>query len=173
MNLKFICAFMFMEAVGLFFSKPIYSQSKTEDMQLKAAYLYNFAKYIKWPNEFEQFVIGIYKDEKLQEAFYNTIKERKVTAKDIVFLEIEAPENLLQCHMIYLTSLNSMRLSSVIKTIKFNSILIVTEDDLIEKGAMISFAVINKKPRFKLKQSLCIKSGLIAREGLLKLAILE
>ncbi len=173
MAFKFIFAFLYIIALNLFFIKPVYAQDEVDNMQqLQAAYLYNFAKYIQWPNEFEEFVIGIYKDEKLQDAFYHTIKERKILGKNIIFKEISIPESALQCHMIYLTSAYSGRLASINKVIKTNSILIVTEDDLIKKGAMVSFILIDEKFKFKMKHSLVTQNGLLVREGLLKLAII-
>jgi hypothetical protein len=44
---------------------------------------------------------------------------------------------------------------------------------MIKKGAMISFVVEDEKLRFKLKKASLASAGLVASDGLLKLAIVQ
>jgi hypothetical protein len=76
------------------------------------------------------------------------------------------------CQIIYLPESSSHELSLLKGATAGRSILIVTEVDLIKKGAGISFVVEGDRLRFKLKKSILADVGLTASEGLLKLAIL-
>lgn len=140
--------------------------------ELQAAYLYNFAKYIKWPNDAPLFVIGVVsKDTETIELFESKLRGKKVGGKEIVVKKIKAHEESGDCNIVYLSESESKNLNSLIQEISGKSILVVTEDDLIKKGAMISFIVQDDNLKFKLKTKLILDAGLLPSEGLLKLAI--
>lgn len=139
--------------------------------ELQAAYLYNFAKYIKWPAEPEEFVIGVFGDEDMMKIFQKTLKEKKVGGKGIKLKKMNKGEESLECHIVYLSESNSKELGMLKEIIRDKSILIVTEKDMIKKGASISFVVEDEQLKFKLKKSALFETGLVPSEGLLKLAI--
>lgn len=151
--------------------KPSLAQTSSYG-ELQAAYMYNFAKYIKWPQEKQKFIIGVFGDAEIMDGLQTTLKEKKIGGKEVVLKKITSTEELAECHIIYLPESNSKSLSLLINTIAGKSVLVVTEEDLIRKGATISFVVEDDKLRFKLKQSALSKAGLVASEGLLRLAIL-
>jgi hypothetical protein len=138
---------------------------------LQVAYIYNFAKYIKWPAESEEFVIGIYGDDALFEIFNRGLSVKKVSGKPVSIRHIEDPEDVKGCHIIYLPQSHSRELDELDNSARDENTLIVTEADLIKKGASISFTVVNNTLKFKLKESKLTEAGLIASQGLLKLAI--
>jgi hypothetical protein len=140
--------------------------------ELQAAYIYNFAKYIKWPADSDQFVIGVYGDDELLLENFDMLNSKKVGGKPIVVKKIKSPEDILTCHIAYLPQSNSSKLEKLLRAAEGHHVLIVTEDDMIKKGASISFTVINNALKFKLKESTLTAAGLTASQGLLKLAIL-
>lgn len=140
--------------------------------ELQSAYIYNFAKYIKWPAEYQTFTIGVFGDADIMDQLAKTLKGKKIGGKEITLKKIGSAEESAQCHIVYLPSSKSKDLPSLLKAVNGKSVLVVTEEDLIKKGAVISFVVEDDKLRFKLNQSAMTKAGLIAAEGLLKLAII-
>lgn len=140
--------------------------------ELQAAYMFNFAKYISWPGEKSSFVIGIFGETDILEDLQTTLKGKKVSGKEIQLRKIDVLEKVIECQIVYLPSSASGELASLLKVISGKNILLVTEDDLIKKGASISFIIDDDKLRFKLSKSVLLKSGLEASEGLLRLAIL-
>lgn len=146
------------------------AQSSYEELQ--AAYIYNFAKYIKWPEETPSFVIGIFGDPTFIETLRNTLKGRRISGKQVEIRLIEKFEQSLECNIVFVPSSGSKSVVSLCSTVVGKNVLVVTEDDLIKKGAYISFIVKDDKLVFKIKQDALVKAGLKASEGLLKLAIL-
>lgn len=142
--------------------------------ELQAAYLYNFAKYISWPEESQQFVIGIFHEAEIMDELITVLNGKKVRGKVIVLKKITTTEELQECNIIYVSGSNSKSLSLLTESLpgKGKGVLIVTEEDMIKKGAIISFVIEDDKLRFKLKASALDKAGLVASDGLLKLAIL-
>jgi hypothetical protein len=151
--------------------EPVQAQSSSYG-ELQAAYVYNFAKYITWPNEGTEFVIGVYKDDDIWSAFESTLKGKKVRGKSVSLKKITNPDALKECHIVYISESNSRNLNTLLASLSGKSVLIVTEEDLLKKGASISFVIEEDKLRFKVKKSALADAGLVASEGLLKLAIL-
>jgi hypothetical protein len=141
--------------------------------ELQAAYLFNFSKYIKWPVESKTFVIGIYGQADILAELQRLLSAKKAGGKVILLKEITSVDELSECHIIYLPESNSRSLALVKETVADKSILIVTEEDLIKKGATISFVVEDDRLKFKLKQTALSRAALTASEGLLRLAILQ
>jgi hypothetical protein len=140
---------------------------------LQVAYIFNFAKYVKWPKEGSTIVIGIYGEVKNIEYWTTLLSEKKVRNKPIQLKRIETLTNLDDTNIIYVPESGSEDFKLLADATAGKSILLVTEDDLIKRGAAISFVVEDDRLKFKLKQSALTDIGLTATEGLLKLAILK
>jgi hypothetical protein len=140
--------------------------------ELQAAYLYNFAKYIRWPGDVQQFVIGVYGEEpEILEVLESTLKGKRVAGKEIHLKRLLKPEDVTTCHMVYIPAEEDGVLADITPLVSGKSILLVTEEDLTRRGAMISFIVEEDRLRFKLRKDALSQSGLIVSEGLLNLAI--
>jgi hypothetical protein len=140
--------------------------------ELQAAYLFNFAKYIKWPGESKVFAIGIFGEADIMDDLESTLKDKKVGGRTIELKIITSMEHLSEFQIVYLPESASKDLNRLKEAVIGKSILIVTEEDLIKKGAAISFIVEDDRLRFKLKRSVLAEAGLVVSEGLLRLAIL-
>lgn len=139
--------------------------------ELQAAYIYNFAKYIKWPGEESTFVIGVYGETEIMEYLQKTLEGKKVGNREIELKIISKSDPFTNYNIIYVSESGSRKIEELADAVSGKSILIVTEDDLIKKGAAISFVVEGDHLRFKLKKSALAAAGLSASEGLIKLAI--
>lgn len=139
--------------------------------ELQAAYLFNFAKYIKWPGETSEFVIGVYGEQEVMELFSNILTGKRAGGKNIRVKIIEEPGDASDCNIVYIASPASRKLKLLTEITEGKSILLVTAEDLITSGAMISFFVEDDKLKFKLKKQTLAETGLTASDGLLKLAI--
>jgi hypothetical protein len=150
----------------------VHVTAQTPSYELQAAYVFNFAKYIQWPSEGEQLMIGVYNDNDVTSEFESTLKGKKVRGREIIVKKVVALEELLQCSILYVAESHSRNIDTLISSLMGKSILIVTEEDLIKKGAAISFVIEEERLRFKVKKKALELAALVASEGLLKLAIL-
>jgi hypothetical protein len=139
--------------------------------ELQAAYIFNFAKYIRWPESDANFVIGVYGETDIMEFLEKTVAYKKVGNRSIELRVIRKSDSFLDCNIIYVPESDSKKVAELTTAIAGKRILIVTEEDLIRRGAAISFVVEDDRLRFKLKKSALADAGLTASEGLLKLAI--
>jgi hypothetical protein len=146
--------------------------AQNSDEELRAAYIYNFAKYIRWPNDNPNFVIGIYgNDNNSEVALQTTLKGKKIAGKDIVIKTLQDNQTIASCNILYCPDIENKQLAAIVEQIAGKNVLLVTKEDLIKKGAMISFLIEDDKIKFKLKKDTLTKAGLTPTEGLLRLAI--
>lgn len=140
--------------------------------ELQAAYIFNFAKYIKWPGNATVFVIGVAGETDILDALQTTLKGKKVGGREIEIRTIATLEEAAACRIVYLPASNSEAIVDLRLAVVGKNVLIVSEEDLIKRGACISFIVEDERLRFKLRKAALEAAGLEASEGLLKLAIL-
>ena len=117
----------------------------------QALYIYNFTKYIQWPNSGGQLVIGV-----LGSGTINIELEKMVNNKGsekLKFVKLSSFDNLGECDIIFLAKDQERNLGLVIDKTKGKSILIISENEKsVEKGAGISFFLEGDKLRFSINK---------------------
>lgn len=154
---------------------PILQDPNSSNAKLKASFIYNFTKYIDWPEKYKEgnFVIGVLGTT----SFYNdlttllntkTVGSQRFEIKS--FTSADAVSGI--CHILFVPAENSSMLPDVLKKIKGKSTLIVTEKPgLAKQGAAINFVVENNKQRFELNKANIEKYNLKVSTTLTALAI--
>ena len=130
---------------------------------IKAAYLYNFAKYVEWPADYvplttadgPAFVIGVVGNDPFGEALATIAREKKVGEKNIVIRHITKSTDDVRCHMIFFpANQNPTLVASVHAKVKDAPILLVGEtDDFLKSGGAISFFIESNRVRFEVSKS--------------------
>jgi hypothetical protein len=154
---------------------PILQDPNVANTKIKATFIYNFTKYIDWPEKYKEgnFVIGVLG----ASSFYNdltTLLTKKTVGKQI--FEIKSFTNSESvtgvCHILFITTENSAQLPDVIKKMKGKSTLIVTEKSgLAKQGSGINFVIENNKQRFELNKTNIEKYNMKVSSTLASLAI--
>lgn len=154
---------------------PILQDPNASNAKLKASYIYNFTKYVNWPDKYKagNFVIGVLGTS----TFYNdltallstkTVGSQKFEIKS--FANAESVSGL--CHILFVPAENSGMLPDVLKKMKGKSTLLITEKPgLAKQGSAINFVVENNKQKFELNKSNIEKYSLKVSSTLTSLAI--
>jgi hypothetical protein len=158
--------------VGISFAN---AQKPTDD-QVKAAFVYNFAKFTEWPSDVMKgpdtpFVIGVFGDDN----FYKTLKVaaegKSVQGKPISVMRIDRIEDGQKCHMIYIGSSQEENLSYILKEMKNFHVLTVGDmSGFAKRGCMINFTRERDYIRFEINVNAAERSGIKMSSNLLKLA---
>lgn len=150
-------------------------QSEEANAKIKAIYIYNFTKYIEWPDNYKEgnFVIGVLGtnlalvNELNKMASSKTVGTQKFEIKNVA-----AASDCAKCHIVYILSDNSAQLSDVIGKVKGKSALIVTDKSgLATKGAGINFFVDDNKQKIELNRSNIEKYKLKVASTLVNMAV--
>jgi hypothetical protein len=141
--------------------------------KIKAIYIYNFTKYIEWPEGYKQgnFVIGVIGN---NAALINELN-KMATSKTVGSQKLEIKNAGVMdgtCHIIYLLSDNSAQLNEVIEKNKSKCTLIITDKaGLAAKGAGINFVIQENKQKIELNRSNIERYKLKVASSLVELAI--
>jgi len=130
-------------------------QSEEATAKIKAIYIYNFTKYIEWPEKYKEgnFVIGFLGSNSALLSKLSEIATKKVGSQNIEIRNITNVENADRFNIIYILSDNSAQLSEVLSKVKGKSTLIVTDKPgLAKQGAGINFVVVENKQKIELNK---------------------
>lgn len=143
--------------------------------EIHSAMLYNFIKYVQWPNESEagDFVVGVMGDEDV----FNTLKQwydgKPKGTKKYVIKKLTAPEEAATCSVVYLGRGKSNQFEAIKGNIAGKPVLTITNGNgLGQKGSCINFKVIDGKLKFEMNQGTFGSSNLKVSSQLSSMAIL-
>jgi hypothetical protein len=143
--------------------------------KIKAIYIYNFTKYIEWPDNYKQgnFVIGFLgSNTALLNDLIEMSKTKKVGSQDIQIRNITTIGDAEQFNIIYILSDNSAKLKEVLSKVKKRSTLIVTDKPgLAKEGAGINFVIEQNKQKIELNKGNIEKYKLKVATTLVDMAI--
>jgi YfiR/HmsC-like len=143
--------------------------------EIHAAMLYNFIKYIQWPDEGSggDFVVGVIGENDV----YNTLKKwydgKPKGSKKYVIKKLSSPSEASSCQVVYIGKAMSRELDDVVNSTAGKSVLTITDGNgLAEKGSCINFKVVNGRLKFELNQGSVASSNLKVSGQLSSMAIL-
>lgn len=143
--------------------------------EIHAAMLFNFIKYVQWPNEADggDFVVGVIGDDNV----YNTLNQwyngKTKGSKKYVIKKLGSAAESSSCQVVYVGKAKNKDFDDIKGVIGDKSILTVTDGNgLGQKGSCINFKVIDGKLKFELNQSTLTSSNLKVSSQLSSMAIL-
>lgn len=155
-------------------SKTTYNQTIDTNAKIKAMFVYNFTKYIEWPQNYKDgnFVIGILGNSSLFSELNSMANSKKAGAQSFEIKNFSSASSVSKCHMLIIASDITSGFSDALSKIKNNSTLIITEKPgLAKQGSAINFVVQNNKQAFELNKANLEKYDLKVSSNLLALAI--
>jgi len=151
------------------------AQDGEQEANLKAAFIYNFTKYIDWGsyNSNYMFVIGVVGDDSpVIPALREIAKSRTINNKRIEIRIIDNLSKLRDCDVVFITKQSRFPLSSILNRLGLGVLTIGESDGYASRGTDFNFVVVNDKLKFEANLNAIAASGLKAGSQLLKLAII-
>jgi hypothetical protein len=149
------------------------------EYQVKAAFLFNFAKFITWPSTAfpspeAPILIGLLGDDPFAGDLTRVIANQRVQGRSFSIVRGTTPASVAHCHLVFFGPAETARLKSLLATLGAMRRPIVTigeHPDFIAAGGMIRFVVENKKVRFEIEPDAATNAGVVVSSKLLSLAI--
>jgi hypothetical protein len=173
---RVMLAFFAVLMITLGLSFPIAQASQPTEAQVKAAFIYNFAKFTEWPSYLlrdpdKPFVIGVLGDDEFYEALKEVVKEKSVQERPVSVRRITKAEDGRSCHVLYIGDSQEENITYIFDTLKDFHVLTVGDiNGFAKKGGMINFVREGKFIRFEINVNAVERSGLKVSAQLLKLA---
>jgi hypothetical protein len=151
------------------------------EYQLKAAFLFNFAKFVEWPPEAfaevrSPLVIGILGKNPFGDGLERTIHGKAISSRPLIFKPISDPAEATNCHVLFISTSEKARMPEILQGLRGASVLTVGETDhFTEDGGMIGFVLVTtqegNKIRFRINDEAARNAGLKISSKLLSLAL--
>jgi len=151
--------------------------SQPAEYEVKAAFLYNFAKFVQWPPEAfpsptAPITICVISDERFQSILGQTLIGKTAQDRPLVVRRLQSPpQDLRQCHIVFVSSAERGTIGDLLTGAKESSVLTVGETDgFAQRGGMVNFVILDNRVRFEINHQSARSSGLRISARLLQLA---
>jgi hypothetical protein len=127
------------------------AQQKPAEYAVKAAYIYNFGKFAKWPSEARTFNICVLGKDPFGGELDRTVAGEAIDGKPIVVRRMLDLNHGLDCQILFLSNSERSRMSSILAQVQNLPILTVSDaPDFVEHGGMIQFELQHDRVRFSI-----------------------
>ncbi|MDO9186266.1 MAG: YfiR family protein [Bacteroidia bacterium] len=167
--------FCFINLIVFYWIISMGVQSDNKEYNLKAAFIYNFTRFIEWDtlNNRNEFIIGVINSSPITESFEEIARTKTVNNKKIIIRHFYTAEEISDCDILFISENSKISLKEILdKTKSKNTLTISEQEGYAKQGTAINFIVINAKLKFEANTKALKSAGLTASSQLLKLAVI-
>jgi len=154
----------------LLFSQLPYAQDSTVEYKVKAAYIYNFTKFVTWVDDSsETFNLCILGDDPFGDLI-DPIEQRSVMGRPIKLFRLDSLKSIKinpHCHILFVSS--SIEGAPAAKDVD-NTLVVGESKGFINGGGMVGFDNAQGKIKFQINLNAIKQSGLKVSAKLLEVA---
>ena len=148
------------------------------EYQVKAAFLYNFVKFVEWPatpavqeGPIEICVLG---KDPFGGALERVVEGKTVNDRPLVIRRIGEIAAARSCQVLFVSASEAGRVSVIIKAVRGWNVLTVSEiERFSERGGIITFLMEGQRVRFRINPKMAASAGLKISSKLLQLAVVR
>jgi hypothetical protein len=150
-------------------------QTPRDESQIKAAFVYNFLKFVEWPAEVfhrpdEPLVVAIVGEGPTAEATEQFLATKQVGERRILVRRVGWEEPLAGVHAVFVTEGDAKKLRYVLAAASARPILSIGEgESFASSGGLIGLVIEQRKVRFDIDMAVAEATGLKVSSKLLAL----
>ncbi len=128
---------------------------RAPEYEVKAAFLYNFAKFVEWPaNAFAQpsapLRICVLGRNPFGASLTSIVQGKSISGRPLESSQMQAPAETRPCHILFISRSDPDALRQALDTIGDLPVLTVSEsDDFLRLGGMVNFVLEQDQVRFE------------------------
>jgi hypothetical protein len=133
-----------------------HAQEQSKEYQIKAAFLFNFAQFVKWPpgafpTADAPFCIGILGDDPFGSALDATVNGETIDSHRLTVVRSQRIEDLKDCQMIFVCRSEEGQVGAILSQLNSKPILTVSDvESFANDGGDIDFFLSDGKVRFEI-----------------------
>ena len=149
---------------------------RISEYQVKAAYLYNFARFVEWPQELfsdktQPLIIGLLGVDPFGEILETTIREKTINGRRLKVRRFHRTADAVACHLLFVGRSEENHAEEILAKLKRFGILTVSEiESFAHVGGIIGFMLIDDRVRFEINTRAANDVGLSISSKLLSVA---
>jgi hypothetical protein len=147
-----------------------------KEYELKAAYLFNFAKFVEWPGKKGEdagapIVLGILGHDPFGARLDDLVRDRRINGREIVVRRFETPAEARAVHVLFIGKDAHLSPWDALGTIRGNGVLTVGESpSFAAHGGIITFVIDDGRLAFEIDMDEADRAGIGISAQLQKLA---
>jgi hypothetical protein len=148
----------------------------SREHQIKAAFVYNFTKFIEWPAQSfpdanAPIIIGVLGETPFATELEQLVRDRKVNGHTILVKRIQSVAEAASTHLLFVSATEDAQLASLRAALESRPIVTVGESSsFAQSGGTITFILQDDKVRFEISTATAEQTGLRISAQLQKLA---
>ncbi len=151
------------------------AQTTLDETRLKAAFIYNFTKFVEWPDEAQApgspMLVGVLGDPALAAAIHETLGDKRVRGHPFVVRHFSSLDNLALCHILVIDSPDKSTVQQILHIARAAPTLTIGEiPGFSDWGGVIELVLEDNKFRFEINEGAARLDGLKISSRLLRLA---
>jgi hypothetical protein len=152
------------------------ASGQVDEYRVKAAFLYNFAKFVEWPSgafqtSNESISICVLGPDPFGRSLEDTLTGRQIEGRKLAVRNISNIKQVANCHILFVSSAGNPHSLPTLREIGTPGILTVGESDTaIAQGAVINFIMEGTRVRFEINLGAADREQLRISSKLLSLA---
>ncbi|MBI9069599.1 MAG: YfiR family protein [Salinivirgaceae bacterium] len=149
--------------------------SQYSEYEIKAAYIFNFAKFVDWPTSSyiqDTIVLGIYNYDPFGIILEKTMIGRKAKGKDWKIVRTNDINELSKCSIVFLSDIEKYEVLEILELFKSKPVITIGDEiiDFCESGGIINFTPQFSEQQFEINNNIANNKGIIISPKLLQLA---
>jgi hypothetical protein len=142
---------------------------------VKAAFLYNFAKFAEWPADIlapgQRLSLCVLGDSAVADALEQTIKGHTIESHELTVQVVSADRPIRSCHLLYIGGIDAKGTVQLIEALKGAPVFTVSDGDrFAELGGVAQLILENDRMRFAINLASAQRARLHLSSKLLSLA---
>lgn len=143
--------------------------------QVKAAFLYNFVRFVEWPahngDAKAPIVIVVFGRDPFGPALDQAVWGKTINGRPLHVRRTRQASDVLPCHLVFVSAQERRRTPDLAKALEGAGVLTVGEaEDFLEQGGAVRFVMEDNRVRFVINLEAVRHSGLQISSRLLSLA---
>lgn len=139
---------------------------------IKAAFIYNFARFTEWPDESDELKVCIYGEDPFGSSI-DILNGKQSNGRTIKVIRTRSIDEVKSCHIAFLNIIPPVRrlFARALQDIEGANVLTVSDaEDVIDFGVMIGLKLDNDKVAFDVNHTVAKASNIEISAKLLRLA---
>ncbi len=168
-SLQIIIVFLFIFLLG----SGTMLQAQSDEQTMKAVALEKLSLFISWPENTpsKEFVICVLNQNPLGDILEDVYKDKKIKDKKVKIVKIKNLQELTECQLLLIPTINKSELNKVLNYVKGKPILTISDSEgFAEAGCFINFYEYENKLRFEINQKSMENAGFKIDYRLLKVS---
>jgi len=148
----------------------------TGEYQIKAAFLYNFAKFVEWPSSSfsdasSPLQICIFGRDPFGQALRDITNQKTVNGRKLEVNQVTDLQHARACHILFIASSGETPVKQIVDGLRGAGVLTVSDSKgFTDQGGMINFVLENDRVQFEVNQKAAEQVGLKISSKLLSVA---